>query len=114
MTPEQLGRLFEAFTQADVSTSSKYGGTGLGLALSRKFCQLMGGDISVTSDPGHGSVFTVRLPLRGSASEQAPAPAGSGGAAGTVLVIDDDAAGRNLLARFLGKEGFRVLEAAQR
>ena len=62
MTPEQLGKLFQAFTQADTSTSKKYGGTGLGLALSRKFCQLMGGELTVTSDYGKGSVFTVTLP----------------------------------------------------
>ncbi len=62
MTPEQLGKLFQAFEQADSSTSKKYGGTGLGLAVSRKFCQLMGGDITVTSEAGKGSVFTVTLP----------------------------------------------------
>jgi signal transduction histidine kinase len=62
MTPEQLAKLFQAFTQADASTSKKYGGTGLGLALSRKFCELMGGTLTVESDFGKGSVFTVRFP----------------------------------------------------
>ena len=62
MTPEQLGKMFQAFTQADSSTSKKYGGTGLGLALSRKFCQLMGGELTVTSEYGNGSSFTVTLP----------------------------------------------------
>ena len=62
MTPEQLGRLFQAFSQADVSTSKKYGGTGLGLALSRKFCQLMGGDMTVASEYDKGSTFTATIP----------------------------------------------------
>ncbi|MBI3416161.1 MAG: hypothetical protein HY043_12760 [Verrucomicrobia bacterium] len=62
MTPEQLAKLFQAFTQADSSTSKKYGGTGLGLALSRKFCQMMGGELTVTSEFGKGSTFTVTLP----------------------------------------------------
>ena len=62
MTPEQVGKLFQEFSQASSKTASKYGGTGLGLVISRKFCQMMGGDITVASEPGKGSVFTVRLP----------------------------------------------------
>jgi signal transduction histidine kinase len=62
MTAEQIGKLFQEFSQASSTTASKYGGTGLGLVISRRFCQMMGGDITVASEPGKGSVFTVRLP----------------------------------------------------
>jgi signal transduction histidine kinase len=62
MTPEQMGKLFQEFSQASSATASKYGGTGLGLVISRRFCQMMGGDIVVESKPGHGSTFTIRLP----------------------------------------------------
>jgi len=62
MTPEQMGKLFQEFSQASSSTASKYGGTGLGLVISRRFCQMMGGDITVQSEPGRGSTFTIRLP----------------------------------------------------
>jgi signal transduction histidine kinase len=62
MTPNQMSKLFQEFAQASSSTASKYGGTGLGLVISRRFCQMMGGDITVESEPGRGSTFTVRLP----------------------------------------------------
>jgi signal transduction histidine kinase len=62
MTPEQLSRLFQEFSQAEASTAKKYGGTGLGLAITRKLARMMGGDVTVTSEPGKGSAFTVRLP----------------------------------------------------
>jgi signal transduction histidine kinase len=62
MTEEQLGRLFETFSQAEVSIRRQYGGTGLGLAISRHFCRMMGGDLTVSSIHGKGSTFTVRLP----------------------------------------------------
>jgi signal transduction histidine kinase len=62
MTPEQLTKLFAEFSQAEASTAKKYGGTGLGLAISRKLARMMGGDVTVTSEPGKGSVFSVRLP----------------------------------------------------
>jgi len=124
MTPEQLGKLFQAFMQADASTSRKFGGTGLGLAISRKFCQLMGGDITVTSEHGKGSTFTVTLPSI-VAADVSPRPTDSGAAGQvtraltsaatrgpTVLVIDDDPAVRDLMQRSLAKDGFRVEIAA--
>jgi signal transduction histidine kinase/CheY-like chemotaxis protein/ligand-binding sensor domain-containing protein len=117
---EAQSRLFEAFTQADASTTRKYGGTGLGLAISRKFCQMMGGDITVESEPGKGTVFTVVLPQE--VKEQAvvpdnpPVPAASGVSAGdrraVVLIIDDDPGARDILERHLAKEGLATLTAA--
>jgi signal transduction histidine kinase len=65
MTAEQQAKLFEEFTQADAATAQKFGGTGLGLAITRKLARMMGGDVTVTSEPGKGSVFTVRLPGSG-------------------------------------------------
>jgi signal transduction histidine kinase/DNA-binding response OmpR family regulator len=121
MTPEQIGKLFQAFTQADASTTRKFGGTGLGLAISRKFCQLMGGDITVTSEYGKGSTFTVRLPaevqelkLEPTAPTEAPKPAPTVETANkrTVLVIDDDPTVLDLMTRFLTKEGFIVRTAS--
>jgi signal transduction histidine kinase len=69
MTPAQVKKLFQAFSQADNSTSRKYGGTGLGLAISRRFCRMLGGDLTVVSSPGEGSTFTCRLPYRAETAE---------------------------------------------
>ena len=118
MTPEQLARLFEAFTQADAATTRRYGGTGLGLALSRRLCRLMGGDVTVESQEGRGSTFTVRLPAHVTVAAEEPPAAPEPGApaalpgAHTVLVIDDEPAVRDLMQRFLTKEGFHVVVAA--
>ncbi|HET9220910.1 MAG TPA: ATP-binding protein, partial [Roseiflexaceae bacterium] len=77
MTDEQMRGLFADFMQADASTTRKYGGTGLGLALSARFCRMMGGELTVESQLGKGSVFTVRLPRVVGASLDTSAPVGS-------------------------------------
>jgi signal transduction histidine kinase/DNA-binding response OmpR family regulator len=117
MTAEQLARLFRPFAQADASTTKKFGGTGLGLALSRRCCELMGGSLTVTSEPGCGSTFTVTLPAdlpdHTSTAFFAKVPATpQDGPGAVVLVVDDDPAVRDLLARSLSKEGLRVETAA--
>ena len=122
ISEEQQENLFKEFAQADVSIARKYGGTGLGLAISSRFAQLMGGQISVDSEPGKGSVFTVQLPAHVSAEKvetgsqkppsepelQKPEPKPQ---AETILVIDDDPAVRDLMSRFLAKLGFHVVVA---
>jgi signal transduction histidine kinase/CheY-like chemotaxis protein len=115
LTAEQQRQLFQSFTQADPSTSRKYGGTGLGLVISRRFAQMMGGDIQLQSEFGRGSVFTVRLPrVSGRARPAAGPPAAAPAPAVSpfVLVVDDEKATRELIARGLQREGFRVLVAA--
>ena len=72
---DNLRKLFQNFSQAEAWTSSKYGGTGLGLALTQKLCRLMGGDVSVESELGHGSCFTLRVPVTLVAASAAGAPA---------------------------------------
>jgi signal transduction histidine kinase/CheY-like chemotaxis protein/HAMP domain-containing protein len=120
MSAAQTNKLFQAFTQADASTTRKYGGTGLGLAISQKFCHMMGGEITVTSTPGHGSTFTVRLPAVVAESEagflprseeQAALTAQLSDGAPTVLVIDDDPTVHDLVQRFLNKEGLKMIVA---
>lgn len=129
MTPEQASRVFDQFTQADSSTTRKYGGTGLGLPISRHFAQMMGGDISITSEAGKGSTFTVRLPAyvepaqtdEDENNDMIAMPEAKDlrrttdihpviGAA-TVLIIDDDTSVHELLHRLLTREGFNVLTA---
>jgi signal transduction histidine kinase/CheY-like chemotaxis protein len=123
MTPEQLGRLFQPFSQADVSTTRKYGGTGLGLAITRNLCHMMGGDVLVESEYGKGTTFTVVLPaaippaeerevMMNQMQEQDTAQTLSRLAEQShqpiVLVIDDDPLARDLIGRTLSSNMLRV------
>jgi signal transduction histidine kinase/CheY-like chemotaxis protein len=119
MTREQVERLFQEFVQADASTTRRYAGTGLGLAISRRFCRMMGGDITVVSESGHGSTFTIVLPAEVTGTEQvtvarAAPVARDPAAAGTrsvVLVVDDEPTVREITERFLVREGYTVVTA---
>ena len=122
ISEEQQENLFKEFAQADVSIARKYGGTGLGLAICHRFAHLMGGNISVESELGKGSLFTVHLPAQMSpdvVGKAPPKPEKEAQAAEpeakpqaeTILVIDDDAAVRDLMNRFFGKLGFHVITA---
>jgi signal transduction histidine kinase/CheY-like chemotaxis protein/HAMP domain-containing protein len=111
MTPGQKARLFQAFVQADASTSRLYGGTGLGLAITRHFCRMLGGDVWAESELGKGSTFTMRLPRSHDAFAQPAGEASAGGRCPTVLVIDDERATRDLIGEALVREGYRVVTA---
>ena len=128
LSADQIVRLFQPFTQADASTTRRFGGTGLGLALTRRFCQMMGGDVTVHSVPGEGSVFTIKLPatIQDPAPEALDAPSALDALALStslevqpnpeirtcVLVIDDDPLQRDLMQRYLSKEGYVVRTAS--
>src|SRR5688572_18782317 len=122
MTPEQLSRLFQPFMQADPSTTRKYGGTGLGLSISHRLSRLMNGTISVVSEPGMGSIFTVRLPVEVTEAKlqrqtgiyrvsrpSVPIPVVT---SSRVLLIDNDETTHDLVQRMLAKDGVEMLYAA--
>ncbi len=116
MTAEQVAKLFQPFVQADASTTRKYGGTGLGLTISRRFARLLGGDVTVTSEPGVGTVFTVRIARDVATLAPDPTPSRTVRApdanAPLVLVIDDDEHSRDILAQTLRRAGLRTAEAS--
>jgi signal transduction histidine kinase/DNA-binding response OmpR family regulator len=121
---DQLAKLFQPFTQADASTSRNFGGTGLGLAITRRFAEMMGGGVTVRSEAGKGSEFTIEFPVRSAApavDEPAPPPEQSPGReeptpvgkdAPTVLVIDDDPDMREIMGKVLERAGYRMLYAS--
>ena len=116
MSSDQLDKIFVAFTQADASTTKRFGGTGLGLAITRHFCHLLGGDISVTSEAGKGSTFTIQLPAQYQEDvvhDQAPVLTGVAPRAdmGTVLIVDDDRDVHGVLDERLSAEGFHLIHA---
>jgi signal transduction histidine kinase/DNA-binding response OmpR family regulator len=123
MTSDQISKLFQPFNQGDVSTSRKYGGTGLGLAISYRICRIMGGEINVESKPGEGTAFTLRLPDNASGANATvkmsvdtlvvSEKAKETDDIKRILVIDDDAVARDLLTRFLEREGFGVIASGR-
>jgi CheY-like chemotaxis protein len=117
---DNLEVVFEEFSQADDSTTRDYGGTGLGLPISRRFCQMMGGDITVTSKIGKGTTFTIELPTQVDVPEAVTTavrperPEAKEVLPGVrpILVVDDDPDSRELVQRTLESEGFSVVTAA--
>ena len=114
MSDSQVEKVFQPFTQADEKTTRKFGGTGLGLTITKMFAEMMGGMIDVTSVEGEGTTFTVTLPkvvtddtfdLNQPSSEQ------SDDKDYTVLVIDDDDSAQDMMKRFLEKQGYSVIQA---
>jgi signal transduction histidine kinase/CheY-like chemotaxis protein len=107
---EQQNKIFEAFTQADASTTRRFGGTGLGLSISSQLVRMMGGQLSVHSAPGQGSLFAFTLPLPVSESTPAlpPTPPPVSSKSMRILVAEDNEVNRVLIERILGRAGHQV------
>jgi CheY-like chemotaxis protein/anti-sigma regulatory factor (Ser/Thr protein kinase) len=120
ISADKISKVFEAFSQADDSTTRIYGGSGLGLPISRRFCQMMGGDITVSSEVGHGSTFTIELPAEVKETIADPVPAVNEAEdvgrvleeGDLILVIDDDPNALEIIKRTLELDGYSVVTAA--
>jgi signal transduction histidine kinase/AmiR/NasT family two-component response regulator len=114
ISPEAIAKIFQPFTQADDSTTRRFGGTGLGLAICKRIISLMGGELGVNSQPGEGSLFWFEIPLHVApdAAQPAPSPIASDLSRFRALVVDDNATNRKLLLRLLSSWGLPAVEAS--
>ena len=117
ISEDKIEKLFEEFTQADETTTREYGGTGLGLAITKRFCQLLKGDVTVESTIGVGTIFTIELPIKPVINqyqeviESIPVEIDNSTNQRPVLVVEDDPNAASLIERILQKEGYRVIKA---
>ncbi|NND99864.1 MAG: PAS domain S-box protein [Pirellulaceae bacterium] len=122
MTADQLTKIFDAFSQAEASTTRKFGGTGLGLTITKTFCEMLGGELNVDSELDVGSSFIVRLPARYDAESESTTDTENSQTTQSavsiqrrnreVLIVDDDPTARDLMQRFLSKEGYATITAS--